>query len=67
MIPKTKTQWALGAAVVVSVIWLYFVRDFKPLLAVITSFVAYSSSFAISRQTMFSGTSYIPPVKRKIE
>ena len=58
MIPKSKTQWALSAAVVVSLTWLYSVRNFEPLLASITSLIAYVGSFAAKRH---SSTKIIKP------
>jgi hypothetical protein len=44
MLPRTKIQWALGAATAIAGTWLYFVRDFEPLLATVTSAIAYAAS-----------------------
>lgn len=44
MLPRTNTQIALATAVAVSGAWLYAVPDFEPLLALITSVLAYAAS-----------------------
>jgi hypothetical protein len=44
MLPRTKVQFALIAAVTIAGAWLYHARDFEPLLAFITSSLAYAAS-----------------------
>ena len=37
-------QWALAAATAIAGTWLFFARDFEPLLATVTSAIAYATS-----------------------
>ena len=52
MVPKTKLQYGLGIAVIISAVWLYYTQDFEPLLALVMSIVTYGGSFTMDSTTV---------------